>query len=241
MTKTVTPTAGGRRGWPLWLALALLAVGVTLVAVAVSSQESAPPAPRSLGRIDTGRPAPAVTSARPDRGGSATRAGKAPLAASPPRRISIPSIGVDSEVIRLGLAPDGTLAVPQPGPNLDKAAWFENSPTPGQPGPSIIEGHVDSESGPSVFFQLGRVRPGNRIEVTRADGTVLTFTVRAVRDYPKAEFPTEVVYGAKDLSRPQLRLITCSDFDPNLRTHVGNEVVFADLTATDRPAPRGES
>jgi sortase (surface protein transpeptidase) len=237
---SATPTSGGRRRWPLWLALALIGVGVALVVVAVSAQRSAPTPPRAVGHIDAPRSEQTGTSPSPLRGGAATaRAADPPLAASPPRRITIPAIGVDSAVIRLGLAADGTLAVPQPGPNLNKAAWFQNSPTPGQVGPSIIEGHVDSESGPSVFFRLGSIRPGNRIVVTRADGVRLTFTVNAVRDYLKTEFPTDVVYGSDDLSHPQLRLITCSDFDPAIRHHVGNEVVFAHLTATHRDGSAG--
>jgi sortase (surface protein transpeptidase) len=137
-------------------------------------------------------------------------------------------------VLPIGLAPDGTLAVPQPGPDEDRAAWFTNSPTPGQPGPAIIEGHVDTTRGPSVFFKLGSVRPGNKIHVLRKDGVEVVFTVHAVRDYKKAAFPTDVVYGG-DLSHPQLRVITCSDFDPSIRHHVGNEVVFAHLTAVHRP------
>jgi sortase (surface protein transpeptidase) len=239
---SATPTSGGRRRWPLWLALALIGVGVALVIVAVSAQKSAPSPPRAVGHSDAPRSRSGGASPSRLHGGvAAAHTGKPPLAASPPRRITIPSIGVDSGVIRLGLAPDGTLAVPQPGPNLNKAAWFENSPTPGQVGPAIIEGHVDSESGPSVFFRLGSIRPGNHIVVTRADGVRLTFTVNAVRDYLKTKFPTDVVYGSDDLSRSQLRLITCSDFDPVIRHHVGNEVVFAHLTATHEPSPGGTS
>ncbi|MDQ6642131.1 MAG: class F sortase, partial [Actinomycetota bacterium] len=170
-------------------------------------------------------PSPADTTSR----------SRAPLPASRPVRISIPSIGVRSSVFPIGLAKDGTLAVPQPGPNLDQAAWFTHSPTPGQPGPSVIEGHVDSQKGPSVFFELGKIRPGNKIEVTRTDGVVAVFTVNAVRDYPKNAFPTSTVYGSTDLSRPELRLITCSDFSASTGHHTGNEVVFAHLTATHHP------
>lgn len=219
----------GRRGGLTLLALAALAAGLVLIVVAVSAQVRAPQPPRSAGRIDS--PAPAAS---PSSGATATvePARKHPLPASRPLRISIPVIGVRSPVFSIGLAKDGALAVPQPGPNLDKAAWFENSPTPGQPGPAVIEGHVDSEQGPSVFFKLGALRPGDTIRVTRKDGIRAVFTVNAVRDYPKDKFPTEVVYGAKELGRPQLRLITCSDFDTATRHHTGNVVVFAHLTAS---------
>ena len=212
-----------------WLALTVIAVGLVLVAVAVAAQVSAPQPPRSAGRIDQG-PGTGSPTAAP--GGPAA---STPLGASRPVSIRIPAIGVTSPVLPIGLAKDGSLAVPQPGPNLNKAAWFTNSPTPGQPGPSIIEGHVDSDSGPSVFFKLGAVRPGDRIHVTRADGTQVVFTVDAVRDYPKNRFPTTTVYGAKNLGTPALRLITCSDFNARIGHHTGNEVVFAHLSATQRP------
>lgn len=213
----------GRRGGLTLLALAVVVAGLVLLVVAVRAQRSAPEPPRAVGRID-----PARTSSEP--GAKKADSGPPPLGPSHPVSISIPAIGVKSEVFPIGLAPDGTLAVPQPGPRLNQTAWFKNSPTPGQPGPSIIEGHVDSTSGPSVFFKLGDVRPGNKIKVTRADGVRLEFTVQAVRDFPKSRFPTRLVYGAKDLGIPALRLITCSDFDSASRHHVGNEIVFAHLT-----------
>jgi LPXTG-site transpeptidase (sortase) family protein len=152
-------------------------------------------------------------------------------------RIRIPSIGVSSVVDALGLSRDGSLAVPRPGPHLDQAAWFDASPTPGQPGPSVIEGHVDSELGPSVFFRLGAVRPGDHVLVTRRDRVVVVFEVDAVRDYPKSNFPTSVVYGG-NLDRPQLRLITCSDFDTTTHHHTGDEVVFSHLVAVRHPHPK---
>ena len=231
-------TDGSRRRVPLWLVLGVLAVGLVLVVVAVAAQVRAPQPPRSVGTIDptpTSTPAP-TASGDPSPAGAATQAAAAdqPLGASRPVRITIPAIGVSSQVKPIGLAPDGTLAVPQPGPDENKAAWFTKSPTPGQPGPAIIEGHVDTTSGPSVFFELGKIRPGNRVQVTRADGVVAVFTVDAVRDYPKSSFPTDTVYGAKNLGQPQLRLITCSDFDAAIGHHTGNTVVFAHLTSTHR-------
>jgi hypothetical protein len=227
-----------RRRVPLWLALVVVAVGLVLLAVGITSQVQPPQPPRAVGRIDTPTASPSTTPA----GGASPEATQspspspaaAPLPASPPVRIVIPSISVDSSVRPIGLAPDGSLAVPQPGPFEDTAAWFSKSPTPGQPGPSIVEGHVDTTRGPSVFFKLGALRPGAKIVVHRADRVVVTFTVDAVRDYPKSAFPTATVYGAENLNRPALRLITCSDFDTATRHHTGNEVVFAHLTATHR-------
>ncbi|HET6562947.1 MAG TPA: class F sortase [Marmoricola sp.] len=216
---------GGRRGG-LVLALVAAVIGVVLIVLAVTSQEPAPPqldAP--VGRVDaTPTPTP---SAEADR---VRPAEEVPLGPSRPVSISIPAIGVSSELLALGKAPDGSLAVPQPGPNLDKAAWFENSPTPGQPGPAVIEGHVATEqSGPSVFFELAELRPGDKVTVERKDGSTVVFHVTALREFAKDRFPTELVYGG-NVSEPTLRLITCSSFDPSIGKHTGNLVVFAELT-----------
>jgi hypothetical protein len=221
-----------RRKGVLMLALTAMAAAGVVVAIAVRAQVSAPD-PRSAGRIDAMKGGSATGSAPPHRGRGhepqPAPTDPAPLGPSRPVTIAIPAIGVHAPVNPIGLAADGTLAVPQPGPHLDQAAWFENSPTPGQPGPAIIEGHVDSVEGPSVFFELGGIHPGDRVVVRRADDRVLTFKVDAVRDFPKTRFPTRLVYGGHALSRPTLRLITCSDYDSAIHHHLGNEVVFAHL------------
>ncbi|MEO3823284.1 class F sortase [Actinomadura sp. B10D3] len=151
------------------------------------------------------------------------------LPASPPVRLVIPAAGVDSPVARAGLRPDGSLEPPRP-PNEDEAAWYTGSVTPGQPGTAVIEGHRDSASGPSVFYRLGRLRPGERVSVLRADRATAVFTVDAVRTFPKDGFPSRAVYG--DTREPSLRLITCGgDFDARAGHYRANVVAFARLTA----------
>jgi hypothetical protein len=149
-----------------------------------------------------------------------------------PRRISIPAIHVSARVQTLGLARNGALAVPQPGPHYNEAAWYDGSPTPGEEGPAIMEGHVDSASqGPSVFFRLGALRPGDRVYVTRGDRSVAAFAVNGVRRYAKDAFPTSLVYGNTNYAA--LRLITCGgSFDGSTGHYVDNIVVFAHLTGT---------
>lgn len=207
-----------RRALTPILGTAAMVVGSILLIGGLNHQASAPPV-HSAGQLDP------PTSTAPT-GASAAKA--APLAPSPPVRLRIPALGIDTPVNPIGLNPDGTLAVPQPGPHLNQAAWFKNSPTPGQPGASIIEGHVDSVEGESVFWKLGSIKLGDQIIVDRTDGTRLVFTVKAVRDYSKSRFPTMAVYGG-NLSQPTLRLITCSDFDPAIHHHTGDEVVYAHL------------
>jgi hypothetical protein len=221
---STTSGTPGRRRVLLVAAAALAVVGVVLVAIAVGAQRSAPAA------VDAG-PLPAVATALPAPPASPVPAGsvRSDLPTSPPTRIVVPTIGVDSPVSSVGLNPDRTMEVPAKGPDYDLAAWYRYSVTPGQRGPSVIIGHIDSrEEGPSVFFELGRVRPGQQVEVTRADGARLAFDVYAVRTVPKDAFPTDEVYGGT--AGPELRLITCGgSFDAADRNYRDNVVVFARL------------
>lgn len=144
---------------------------------------------------------------------------------SAPVKLDIPAVSIHTRLLRLGLNRDGTLQVPWK-PLL--AGWFTGSPTPGELGPAVIAGHVDSWStGPAVFYRLGEVRPGDQIVVTRTDGTVAQFRADAVRAYSKDAFPTETVYGNTD--RSALRLITCGGWNSARQAYDGNVVVFAHL------------
>ncbi|MEU9734006.1 class F sortase [Streptomyces sp. NPDC048002] len=126
---------------------------------------------------------------------------------SEPAALLIPAIGVDTPLIRLGLAPDGTVEVP-PVTADDRAGWYEHSPAPGRIGPSVLLGHVTvGEYGDGVFRRLGELRPGDRIVARLENGTAPEFAVTRVRTVAKSRFPTEEVYGNVD--RPELRLITC--------------------------------
>ncbi|MGB3186597.1 MAG: class F sortase [Ornithinimicrobium sp.] len=147
---------------------------------------------------------------------------------SAPLSLAIPSIDVTSELHPLGLNEDGTLQVPT-GQRYNEAAWYEGSPTPGELGPAVIEGHVTSQgSVPSVFFDLGELSRGDMVEVTREDGSVATFEVYATDSFAKDDFPKVAVYGNTDV--PELRVITCGgEYDPQARAHLDNIVVFAKL------------
>jgi hypothetical protein len=156
------------------------------------------------------------------------------LPRSLPVNITIPAIGVNSKLPYVGLNPNGTIQVPPLNSSVltNEAAWYRYSPTPGQVGPSIIEGHVDSAAeGPSVFFHLGALKPGNKVYVTLKDKTVAVFTVSGVREYPKSHFPTLTVYGNTDYAA--LRLLTCGgQFDYQTHHYMSNTVVFASLTSS---------
>jgi len=115
-----------------------------------------------------------------------------PPGTSPPTRVSIPSIGVDSSLESLGLLANGEL---QPPTEWQQAGWYADGIVPGGTGPAVIIGHVDSMSGPAVFFRLGDLRVGDPVLAKRKDGSTLRFVVEAMRSYPKDHFPTTAVYG----------------------------------------------
>ena len=141
--------------------------------------------------------------------------------------LTIPAIGVKAPVVNLGLNRNGTLQVPG---STTVVGWYTNSPRPGATGSAIIAGHVDSRSGPGVFFWLRTVRPGERIYVRRADGTLAVFTVTAVQMYAKSHFPTAAVYGP--VPDAELRLITCGGtFDYARGSYLSNVVVYARLSS----------
>ena len=145
------------------------------------------------------------------------------LAPSPPARVEIPAIGVSSSLVRLGLRPDGTMEVPGDFP---VAGWFTGAPQPGQLGPAVIAGHVDSRTGPAVFYRLRDLRPGDEIRVVRADHRVVRFKVDSLASYPKQSLPPDAVYGTT--TTPALRLITCAGtFDRSSRSYRDNLVVSA--------------
>ncbi|MFH8488957.1 class F sortase [Streptomyces longisporoflavus] len=159
--------------------------------------------------------------AGPDRAGSATD-----LARSVPQRVSIPSLGVSSELETLGQNKDGAMTTPE---NPDLAGWYEPGPAPGSRGPAVIAGHVTWNGADAVFKGLKTMKAGDTIEVAREDGKTATFTVDRVEEYPKKKFPTLEVY--KNIDHAGLRLITCGgEFDADRHYYANNVTVFASMT-----------
>lgn len=228
------------RGWPVVLAALMTASGCA----AASGTSAGGP-----GRA-AGGPGAVAASASSTAGGAAgestsgttggTTGGQAntssgssstpnPLARSVPVRLQIPDIGVDTPVIGLGLAADGTVQVP-PIEAHSPAGWYQGSPTPGQTGPSVLLGHVTvGQYGDGVFRKLDQLHPGSRLSVRLQDGDLADFTVDTVDTVAKNQFPTQKVYG--NVNRPELRLITCGG--PKTGDgYLDNVVVYASLTGS---------
>lgn len=142
-----------------------------------------------------------------------------------PVRVHLPSIDVTSELQRLGRNADGTIEVPD---DWQQAGWYRGGPKPGQGGPAVILGHVDSKTGPAVFYRLRELDPGDEVRIDRADGTTATFVVERSERHAKTRFPTHEVY--LPTLRPTLRLVTCGGpFDSAVGHYRDNVVVFATL------------
>ncbi|WP_137993732.1 class F sortase [Streptomyces vilmorinianum] len=180
--------------------LAAVTAAVAVVALAGCGAESAPPQTATPPAKVSPTAAPAPT-ARP----AAT-----PLPRSTPVRVQLPAAGVDTgptgPVLELGLAADGTVEVPSEA-DAERIGWYDKGVTPGETGPAILIGHFDTARGPAVLKNVAKVRVGDEITVTRADGTTAVFRVRELEQVDKKTFPTQKVYG--DTPRPELRLITC--------------------------------
>ena len=148
------------------------------------------------------------------------------MAEAIPTKLSIPKLKIETTFEKpLGLAPDGAIEIPE---SYTQVGWYEHGPTPGEYGPAVILGHVDSVSGPAVFFSLGQLEAGDDIYIDRADGSVAHFIVERLERYEQIAFPTAKVYG--DIDHAGLRLITCSGtFIKGEQRYTHNLVVYAKL------------
>jgi hypothetical protein len=212
----------------------LAVAAIALVAVAVGGLVVANrPAPGEEAAQERGDVAAIPVVERPAR---PTGAGTPVLevqAPSPPVRVVIPAIGVTSPLESLDLGGDGELTAPD---DYRSAGWFAAGTQPGQPGPAVIAGHVDSPDGPAVFARLQELEPGDEVQVVREDGSEVRFRVSELETAPKDAFPTASVYGP--VPGPELRLITCDGlFDRSTGHYVDNLIVYAVATSTPALTP----
>jgi hypothetical protein len=151
-----------------------------------------------------------------------------------PSKIVIKKISLSATLETVGMSANGTVEEP-PLSKYDRAFWYRNGPGPGEVGPAVILGHVDTKDHLGVFFYLSKLRPGDQVEVERRDKSTVVFTVTSVEEFPKTNFPTQRVYGHTD--EPTLRLITCGGtFDRHTGHYLDNVIVFATMTGSRPPS-----
>lgn len=226
-------TRRGRRVVATGMA-SVVVTGLLLVADGLDGGDGPPqPASAAAPASSARQPPPARTSTRAK---SEPPAGPGPgsvpvpvLEYSRPTRIRIPSIGVDAPLMPVGLDDKGEIGTPPPM-ETNLAAWYQGSSAPGADGTSVIVGHVDNMSGPSVFFSLGALKKGSTVEVPRQNGTTAVFAVYGIEVVPRDDFPGERVYG--NTGQAELRVITCGGSYRPATGYSANVVVFARLLRT---------
>lgn len=191
-------------------------VGLGMSVAGAPDGAAAAPAPASAPTVTmtaTPEPEPAASGPVPD-----------------PARVEIPSLGVDAPLIDLFVAEDGTMGVPT---TAEQVGWWEDGPIPGEPGASLIAAHVRYRGADGAFLELGTLAVGAEVVVDRVDGSVATYAVTSVEQFPKDEFPDERVYTFEGPTR--LHLVTCGGtIDPDTGHYEDNVVVFADLVSDTR-------
>ncbi len=202
-------------------AIILAVAGTATLIVGYTERHTPPPRPADAAAGRTQPTSPSTPHTKPVPTTPTTTA----LGASPPVDLSIPSIGVRSSIVELGQNADGTIEVPS---SFHVAGWYKYGVTPGQNGPSVFLGHVDSMSGPGIFYRLGALHPGDHVRVTRQDGRTVTFAITGIRQYAKSTFPTIDVYA--NTTVPTIRLVTCGGaFDSATHHYLSNIVAFGQL------------
>ncbi|WP_329181496.1 class F sortase [Streptomyces sp. NBC_01477] len=220
--------APGPRSRVLRWAVASAALGALMIYNSVDSSGTALPGPPPSAAAPPSATAPTLPAAgAPAPLPTVTTVPGLPPA--DPTRLTIKTLAVDAPFTPLHLDATGKLNAPPAG-DTNLVGWYAEGPTPGERGPAIVAGHVDTKTGPAVFLLLRLLKPGATADITRADGTVATFTVDSVEMFSKDDFPDQRVYGATP--DPQLRIITCGgSYDRSKRDYTDNVVVFAHLTS----------
>ena len=231
--------------WIGFCAVVIVGLNAAFESVAgADEQASTPPASRALPATDSPTvPVPAPNISEPTAITTSTTVTAPPTTDAPladpiflgvdsgaePVGLRIERIGVAAEFTTLGVRSDNTLDVPS---NFDEVGWFNGRPVPGDLGPAIVVGHLDSHNGPAVFHALRQLVGGDIIEIDRSDGLTAHFRITETVQVGKVGFPTERVYGTTEGA--ELRLITCDGaFDHDERSYQDNLILFAKLIDPD--------
>ncbi|GIH97960.1 class F sortase [Planobispora siamensis] len=223
------------RARPLsWLLLTTAAIAVLVIPVAMAVRVLNPVGSASPALENPSAPtvlepltAAAIRDHAPDKAAATHATPSVALARSVPVRVKIPKIKLSAPIISVGVDDEGVVQVP-PLNRPQQAGWYRHGPTPGEIGPAVILGHVDTTTGPAVFARLRELKVGDAISVTRKDGRTATFTIERITTVAKKHFPTSRVYGPLDY--PGLRLITCDgDFESRAHSYTDNMIVYARL------------
>jgi len=144
-------------------------------------------------------------------------------AGAAPAVIDIPSIGTHAQIVPLGEDDDGTMQSPS---DPDTVGWYNLGTGIGAPGNALLDGHVDWGGRLRVFGLLRELAPGDPIQITDANGNVLTYSVTWTRLYDANSAPVDQIF--EQTPDEQITLITCGGaFDRSAHMYVSRWVVRA--------------
>jgi sortase (surface protein transpeptidase) len=124
-----------------------------------------------------------------------------------PRYLMIPKLGVDARVLQVGVTASGALGTPA---NIFDTAWYTSSAKPGQPGATLIDGHVSSWTSHGVFYGIKTLVPGDSIQIESGAGTIYNYQVVETQTYPAGNVNMRAAVTPITPGVPGLNLITCA-------------------------------
>ncbi len=207
---------------------ALLTSGLIALSLAgCSSSQDSPP--QSEERLELQSSPPSTQEAAVEKPSSEGLSLVAEQKGIKPVTLEIPAIGVTSDIENVGELENGQMGVPE---GVDNVGWFEPGTLPGNRGSSVMAGHIDSLTGPAVFYKLDQLKKGDEVVVKDAEGKSLTFIVTKTERYPRKDAPIDEIFGFSYGSR--LNLITCTgEFNRKAKTHEERLVVYTELADQD--------
>lgn len=146
---------------------------------------------------------------------------------SDPKKISIPSVGIDGFIQKVGVDQNKQIAVPS---NVHIAGWFIESVRPGEKGLSIIDAHLDGRiNAEALFSNLPSVQKDAEVTIEFGDGSKKSFVVTEMHEASVDE-ANSILFSQTPTATNQLNLITCvGTYNKEARTYDKRFIVYTQL------------
>lgn len=142
-----------------------------------------------------------------------------------PYELEIPQLKINTFIVPVGIDEHERMDVPK---SFENVGWFKYGSIPGEQGNAVIAGHLDSPTGPAIFYNLNTLQIGDFIHVLNIKGEKMTFIIKEKKIYNTSSFPIEKVFGYTD--KKILNIITCDGaFDHNAKTYDKRLVLVSQL------------
>ena len=133
------------------------------------------------------------------------------VAQNMPRYLNIPALGIHARVQAPSLT--SNLFTDSPS-NIYDVNWESESSLPGEPGAVVLNGHAGVGSTHGVFYDIQKLKQGDRLQLVRGDGVVFTYQVVTVQSYP----------GGMNNAQELLSPVVANSLGLNLITTLGDKI-----------------